>query len=236
MSVNDRTESFDILGVVPARAGSRGVPGKNTRSLAGRPLIAYSIAAGLDSRLIDRLVVSTDSEEIAALAREQGAGVPFLRPPELSGDDTPMMPVLRHALEKLEEEGSIFGAVVCLQPTSPLRSGKHVDDAIRLFLDRGCSCLVSVCRVAESPYWMLDIEDGIGRPFIEGGWKHTSRQSLPRLHRLNGAIQVLDKEVVEKCLTLPEDPCVYEMPERYSVDIDTELDWKVAEAFLMEEQ
>ena len=236
MSVNDRTESPDILGVIPARAGSRGIPGKNIRDLAGKPLIAYSIAAGLTSLLIDRLVVSTDSEEIAALAREYGAGVPFLRPPELSGDDTPMMPVLKHALDRLEEEGSLFSAVACLQPTSPLRSGQHVDDAIRLFLDRECSYLVSVCRVTESPYWMLDVEDGIGKPFMEGGWKHTSRQSLPRLYRLNGAIQVIEKEVVKRCLSLPENPCVYEMPERYSVDIDTELDWKVAEAFLMEEQ
>jgi len=236
MSPDDRGKSAGILGVIPARAGSRGIPGKNIRDLAGKPLIAYSIAAGLASRLIDRLVVSTDSPQIADLARQNGADVPFLRPPELSGDDTPMMPVLKHALDRLGEEGSRFSAVVCLQPTSPLRNGRHVDEAVRLFLDRGCSCLVSVCRVTESPYWMLDVADGIGRPFIEGGWKRSNRQSLPELYRLNGAIQVLDKAVVKECSTLPEDPCVYEMPERYSVDIDTELDWKVAEALLMEER
>ena len=220
-----------VLGVIPARAGSRGIPGKNIRELNGKPLIAYSIEEGKKSGSIDRLIVSTDGEEIADIASGYGVDV-LMRPAELSGDDAPMLPVLKHALEALEGQGFFYDVVACLQPTSPLRKARHVDNAIELFFERSCKTIVSVCPVSESPYWMVEIEDGRGRPFIKGGWEHASRQQLPELFRLNGAIFVYNRAIVEASTTLPDNVCVYEMSEPDSVDIDSELDWKVAEALM----
>lgn len=223
-----------VLGVIPARAGSRGIPGKNLRELKGKPLIVYSIEEGLRSRFIDRLIVSTDSPEIARVASRYRAWIPFIRPAELSGDDVPMMPVLKHAVEALEEEGLHFETVVCLQPTSPFRKAMHIDSAVERYFDGSCDVLVSVCPVKEHPFWMVRVEGGAGRPYTREGWSYTSRQKLPELFRLNGAIYVFSRDIIEARSTLPDEICVYEMSERDSVDIDDEFDWLLAETILRE--
>ena len=115
-----------VLGIIPARGGSKGIPGKNMRLLGGKPLLAYSIEAARASGVIDRLILSTDSEEIAALGREFGAEIPFMRPAELAADDTPMQAVLEHALAGLDEQGWRAEIVVLLQPTAPLRRPEHI--------------------------------------------------------------------------------------------------------------
>jgi CMP-N,N'-diacetyllegionaminic acid synthase len=224
--------SNSVLGVIPARGGSKGIPDKNIRELHGKPLIAYAIEAALESRNLGRVVVSTDSPRIAEIARDLGAEVPFLRPSSLAADDTPMLPVLGHAIETLNSIGDQLDTVVCLQPTSPLRKTRHIDEAIDLFRTRSCPALVSVCPVRESPHWMLEVDDGIGRPFLEGGWEGHSRQLLPALFRLNGAIYVFSLDTVVTRRTLPDEVCVYEMDAISSIDIDSEIDWALASALM----
>ncbi len=222
------SETNEVLGVIPARGGSKGVPGKNIRDFNGRPLIAYSIDAAKSSKTLDKFIVSTDSEEIAAVAREYGAEVPFLRPAELGGDGVPTMKVLAHALDFLEGEGTACDTVVCLQPTSPFRTSRHIDEAVELYSRNPGRALASVCPVAESPSWMVTVEGDVGTAFVEGGWSHTSRQDLPPLFRLNGAVYVLPSELVREGGSLPERITVYRMTPEESVDIDSELDWRLA--------
>ncbi|MFH1149467.1 MAG: acylneuraminate cytidylyltransferase family protein [Actinomycetota bacterium] len=225
MKISDK-----FLGIIPARAGSRGIPGKNLRPLAGKPLIAHAIAQALGSRLLDAVVVSTEDEEIAFVAREYGAEVPFIRPAELAGDDSPMMRVLEHSLDELEAAGRVYENAVCLQPTSPLRTSRHIDEAIDLFAAGDPGALASVCEVRESPYWMVTVQGDVGTPFVGGGWERTTRQSLPELYRLNGAIYILDRELLKGLRSLPERLLVYRMEARLSLDIDDETDWMLAEA------
>lgn len=222
----------NILGVIPARGGSVGIPGKNLRELRGKPLMAYTIEAALGARRLGRVVVSTDDPRIAKVAREHGAEAPFLRPPGLAADDTPMIPVLAHALGAIDEAGTLFDAVACLQPTSPFRGARHIDEAIELFEERAGGALASVCPVRESPLWMLRVEDGVGTPFMDGGLESHSRQLLPELFRLNGAIFIYSREIVLTRLTVPPELQVYEMDEADSVDIDTEADWLLAESLI----
>lgn len=224
--------SASVLGVIPARGGSKGIADKNVRELGGKPLIAYSIEAALGARSIGRVIVSTDNPGIAALAREHGVEVPFMRPPELAEDDAPMLPVLTHAITWMNDAGGSFDTVVCLQPTSPMRTAEHIDEAVRLFGERSCAALASVCPVRESPQWMVKVEDGTGTPFIEGGWENHSRQLLPALYRLNGAIYVYSLATMTGRWSLPRSICVYEMDELSSIDIDSEADLVMAEALL----
>lgn len=228
--------SHSVLGVIPARGGSKGIPDKNIRDLHGKPLIAYTIEAALESRNIGRVVVSTDNPLIAQVARDLGAEVPFMRPASLAVDDTPMLPVLGHALQTLNTAGGHFDTVVCLQPTSPLRKARQIDEALDLFSKSPYPALVSVCRVRESPYWMLEVENGIGRPFIEGSWASHARQQLPVLFRLNGAIYVFSLETATTRDTLPGEVSVYEMEALSSTDIDSEADWALACALMERER
>ena len=210
---------------------------KNVRPLAGRPLIAYSIEAGLGARLVDRLIVSTDSEEIAEVAGQCGAEAPFVRPGHLCGDDVPTMPVLAHAIRWANAESARYRAVVCLQPTSPFRTARHVDEALEMFLDlEGCEALTSVCPVSEPPFWMLKAEGVRGVPFLAESWETRAcpRQKLPELFLLNGAIYIYSRRALEDYTGMPPEFCVYRMTRDDSVDIDSEIDWKVAEAMMEE--
>ncbi len=143
-----------ILGLVPARGGSKGVPGKNLRLVDGQPLVVRTIGCGLACPSIDRLIVSTDSEEIAEVAKAAGAEVPFMRPFELAGDTTPMMPVMQHALRTSEElYGTTVDAVALLHPTGPLRAVEDVEGAIRMFRESECDAVVSGHEALRSPYF-----------------------------------------------------------------------------------
>jgi N-acylneuraminate cytidylyltransferase/CMP-N,N'-diacetyllegionaminic acid synthase len=228
------SDSVEILAIIPARGGSKGLPGKNLRHLAGRPLIAYAIDAALASSFKPRIVVSTDSEEIASAARELGAEVPFMRPAELAGDETPMFPVIRHALEWLaRNEGYEPELVVLLQPTSPLRTAQHIDGAIRVALEPGSDSVVSLCEAEHSPYWMrvLD-EDGLVKPFVESEGEYARRQDLPPVYRLNGAILVTRPGVAKEGQLLGPKTRAFVMSREDSVDIDDETGFLLAEALL----
>jgi CMP-N,N'-diacetyllegionaminic acid synthase len=217
-----------VLGIIPARSGSKSIPRKNIVMVAGKPLIAYTIQAALDAKLIDRVVVSTDSQEIAEVARSFGAEVPFLRPPELAQDDTPDLPVFQHALSWLaRQEGYGPDIVVWLRPTAPLRSGQDVDAAIELLIETGADCVRSVCLAEHHPYWMKRLNGNRLEPFVEGvdHSKYYRRQLLPPVYRLNGAVDVTwCRTVIEGSQLYDGDIRGYVMPSERSIDVDTELD------------
>ena len=149
-----------VLGLVPARAGSKGVPDKNIRPLAGRPLLAYTAAAALESGVLDRVILSTDSDAIADAGRAAGLEVPFMRPAQLAADDTPMLSVIRHALETLARQGWTADMLVLLQPTSPLRRPEHIRAAVALLLESGADSAVTVVQVPPhmSPDYVMRID------------------------------------------------------------------------------
>ena len=150
------TDSFRVLGLIPARGGSKGVPRKNIKLLCGKPLLEYTAQAALASRLLSRVILSTEDEEIAEAGRRCGLEVPFLRPQELAADDTPMLPVIEHAVRWVEERGERFDAICLLQPTNPLRRAEEIDGCIELLIGTGADSVVTVLPVpAEyNPHWV----------------------------------------------------------------------------------
>ena len=226
-----------VLAVIPARGGSKGIPRKNIHLLAGKPLITYTIEAALQSQHRLRVIVSTDDKEIAEVARTAGAEVPFLRPAELARDDTPTFPVVQHALHWLgQHDGYQPGLVVLLQPTSPLRRAEHINQALELLLSSGADSVVSLCEAEYSPYWMKKVDaEGRVNPFISMEEEYTRRQALPKVYRLNGAIFVTrSRVIIQGKRLLGDDTRAYIMDQGDSIDIDTELDFKLAELLIKE--
>jgi N-acylneuraminate cytidylyltransferase/CMP-N,N'-diacetyllegionaminic acid synthase len=224
---------ISFLGFIPARAGSKGVQGKNIRLLAGKPLIVYTIQAAKESGIFDCLMVSTDGEAIARIAREAGAEVPFLRPTELATDETRGIDVLNHVLECFEERGVKFDCVMYLQPTSPLRSVADIVAAANLLLACNADALVSVCQVEHHPWWTNVLpENGCMKDFLKLGIP-TNRQELPAYYRLNGAIYLARWEFIRnRDSWLGPRTYAYIMPRERSIDIDEEIDFKIAEVLL----
>lgn len=222
-----------FLGFIPARAGSKGIPSKNIKLLAGEPLIVHTIQAAKKSGIFDCLVVSTDGKEIAKIAREAGAEVPFLRPPELATDDAPGIDALRHALRWFEERGTQYNYVMYLQPTSPLRSAADIVAAADLLLDRDAEAIVSVSRVEHHPWWSNVLPaDGCMKDFLKPDTS-TNRQELPAYYRLNGAIYLARWDFIRNRNSwLGPYTYAYIMSRKRSVDIDQEIDFIIAEALL----
>jgi CMP-N-acetylneuraminic acid synthetase len=231
----------EILGLIPARGGSKGVPGKNKRILlCGQPLVAYTFAAAKASELLTRIVLSTDDPEIATLGHDAGVEVPCLRPPELAQDDTPMLAVVQHLLRYLlEAEGYRPDIVVLLQPTSPLRQPWHIDAALTILLnDPAAEAVVSVTEVPAryNPYYALFVKDGRLHFFQAQGAKYTRRQDLPKFYTRNGAIYACRwVTLMEKNSFYGDDCRPYVMSEAESVNIDSQLDFRLAEVLLMQE-
>jgi CMP-N,N'-diacetyllegionaminic acid synthase len=226
----------EVLAVIPARGGSRGIAGKNLRPLGGRPLLAYSCDAARLSRLVSRIVVSTDDPQIAEAALTLGAQVPFMRPPELAADDTPMLDVLRHVLAELKrQEGYIADVLVLLQPTSPLRTSEHVDRAVGRLLEGDADSIVSVIEVPHlfSPSSVMRIDDGRLVPLDGSAVRPTRRQEKPQLFARNGpAVLAVRTTVIENGLLYGEDCRPMLMKPEESVDIDAPLDLELAEWLL----
>lgn len=229
----------EVLALIPARGGSKSIPRKNIRPLAGHPLIAYSIAAGLSARSVTRLIVSTDDAEIAAISRRYGAETPFLRPAEFSQDQTPDLPVFQHALGWLaENEGYHPEIVVQLRPTSPLRRVWHIDQAVADLLQRpDADAIRTVCIPFQNPYKMWRIgADGLMRPLLETEFPEAynmPRQVLPEVYWQTGYVDVAwSRTILEKnsmtgdrILPLIIDPAEW-------IDIDSPDDWRRAERLL----
>ena len=222
---------MSVLAIVPARGGSKGIPHKNIKSLAGKPLIGWTIDSAKKSKYISQIVVSTENQKIASIAREFGAEIPFMRPAALSADDTPGIEVVMHALELLPE----VEWLLLLQPTSPLRSVEDIDGIIRLCFDRGASSAVSVVAVDKHPYWMYQC-DAAGRlkPIVTERPTFTHRQDLPAAYGLNGALYLASRDwLLARRDFVGPDTLAYIMPAERSADLDTPMDWKWAE-FLIE--
>lgn len=224
-----------VLGIIPARGGSKGLPGKNIRPLSGKPLIAWTIETALATPELNRCIVSTDDPKIASVAREHGAEVPFLRPAVLAADDTADLPVCRHALDWLQDKEDYRpDIVVWLRPTAPLRTSEDIATALRL-LERGdCDCVRSVCRAEQHPYWMHRISgDGKLVPFLSGVDVPLKRQDLPELFYLNGAVDTLCASAVPSNGALFQGNIVaYEMPRWRGIDIDDESEFMTAESYI----
>lgn len=219
-----------ILAVIPARGGSKGLPGKNIRLLAGKPLIAWTIEAAARSRRLTRTVISTDDPGIAEVARKWDGDVPFLRPAEIATDTASSEDVLFHALDASGED---FDWVCLLQPTSPLRTGLDIDGCIDACLEAEADCAFSVCVPPKSPYIMFWL-DGGGRmaPLLPQP-PSLRRQDLPAVYVPNGAIYVARVGWLRQSRRLVAGGAVgFVMPESRSVDIDYDTDFMIAEARL----
>ncbi len=220
-----------ILAIIPARGGSKGVPRKNIRILAGKPLIAWTLEEAKRSKYIDKCIVSTEDEEIKSVAEAWGGNVPFMRPMELAQDNTPGIEPVLHAIKMLPG----YDFVVLLQVTSPLRTVEDIDGAIAYCLNRDCESCVSVTEVEHSPYWMyqIDIQDQL-KPILKiEKEKSFQRQKLPKVYQLNGAVYVASVEFVQKEQEfIGEETLGYVMPQERSYDIDTMMDFEVAEVLM----
>lgn len=221
-----------VLGLVPARGGSKGVPGKNIRPLAGRPLLAYTADAARASGVIDRLVLSTDADPIAEAGRAAGLEVPFMRPPALAADETPMLDVVRHAVTTLVEGGWVPEIVVLLQPTSPLRTARHVRDAVTLLRAGGADSVVTVVELPRhlSPDYVMRIEDGVLRPFLAEGLRITRRQDARPAYSRDGTVYACWWRTIERFGSIYGDACRPLLVDaRDSLSIDSPDDWAEAE-------
>jgi N-acylneuraminate cytidylyltransferase len=227
-----------ILAIIPARGGSRGLPGKNIRPLVGLPLIAHSLRFASMCPGIDRCIVSTDNEEIAAVARAHGGDVPFLRPAELAQDDTPMMPVLKHAVLAVEEaEGRRYGAVLLLDPTSP---GRLPDDVARarelLGGDPEAAGVIAISRPTFNPFWVGVVEkpDAQIVPAFDTSKTYTRRQDVPPFKRINGSLYLWRRDyVVDPPSSWYEKRHLgLEIPEARAFSIDDLFEFQVAELLI----
>lgn len=221
-----------ILGIIPARGGSKSIPRKNIKSLGGKPLIVWTIEEAKKSGYIDRLILSSEDREIIALVKPYGCEVPFVRPVELAQDDTPGIAPVLHALEALPEK---YDYVVLLQPTSPLRKKEDINECIERCIEQNLNSCVSICETEKSPYWMYTLGDtGAMEPVIKTNKKYDRRQDLPKVYAINGAVYVARIEwlICSKSF-VGNDTSSYIMPRERSVDIDTEFDFKFAEYLLL---
>ncbi len=216
--------------MIPARGGSRGIPRKNLVEFAGRPLIAHTIQAALAARTIDRVMVSTEDEEIAETAREYGAEVPFVRPAELATDTASGNDVSKHWLEWVREQGLEPWAVMHLQATSPLRTADDIDRAAEMLARGDAPCVASVCPVRDHPAYVYRLIEGQAKPFLDEDALPDHRQRTEPLFRLNGAVFVTRFEAALEIGRFHARPfAAMVMPEERSIDIDTPLDLALAE-------
>jgi CMP-N-acetylneuraminic acid synthetase len=226
---------YRVVGIVPARGGSKGVPGKNLRLLAGRTLLDYTATAARESGVLDRVILSTDSEDIAATGRSAGLEIPFMRPAELAQDDTPMLPVVQHSIDALSRSGWIPDVVVLLQPTSPLRRAGHIQDAVRLLCASGADSVVTVLEIPRhmSPDYVMRIDAGVLRPFLPEGVRVTRRQDARPAYVRDGTVYAFRRTTLERFGTIYGDDCrplILDADE--SLSIDSPADWAAAERML----
>ncbi|HXG87675.1 MAG TPA: acylneuraminate cytidylyltransferase family protein [Vicinamibacterales bacterium] len=224
-----------VLGIIPARGGSKGIPRKNLAPVAGRSLLAWTIDAATAARSLSRLVLSTEDHEIAEQGRMMGVEVPFLRPEGLSADDTAMLPVLVDVVDRLAaEQGFETEVVVLLQPTSPLRRATHIDEAVAKLIATGADSIVSVVAVPHqfTPTSVMREENGQLRPY-DGTASATRRQDKPALWARNGpAVLAVRAAVLRAGSLYGADSRPMAMHERESIDIDTAFDLELADWLL----
>ncbi|MEX0997212.1 MAG: acylneuraminate cytidylyltransferase family protein [Flavobacteriaceae bacterium] len=221
-----------MIAIIPARAGSKGLPGKNIKLLNGKPLIAYTIEAAQKSKNISRVIVSTDDNNIAEISKKFGAEVPFLRPDHLASDTALSIDVYEYTVKRLElEENISIESFIVLQPTSPLRTSQNIDDALKLFSQKNAFSVISYCQEHHPISWHKHIDkSGKIVPIFED--KLLNRQEIKPTYFPNGAIYILNKQVFQTRSYYGENSFAYLMQRRNSVDIDTLDDFEWAEFLL----
>ncbi|MGE0451328.1 MAG: acylneuraminate cytidylyltransferase family protein [Vicinamibacterales bacterium] len=229
-----------VLGIVPARGGSKGVPGKNIRPLGGKPLLHYTADAARASIRLSHTILSTDDERIASVGRACGLAVPFLRPADLAADTTPMLPVVRHALEWFESRGDRFDAVCLLQPTSPFRRAADIDRCIERLEETGADSVVTVLPVPpeHNPHWVyFESDNGTLRLSTGEAVPIPRRQDLPPAFHREGSVYVSRRaSVLERNSLYGGRTVGYLIDPAHSVNIDDEQDWQTAERLLRERE
>lgn len=220
----------NIVAIIPARGGSKTLPRKNIINLCGKPVIAYTILAALKSKYINRVIVTTDSKEIAEISKRWGAEVPFLRPKHLAKDTSHTPPVIEHAVKFIEKKGNRVDFIVTLQPTSPLRRTEQIDKVIKLMHKARFDSVVSIRPADYPPYWMVRVKRNKVIPFVNNGINYSlkERQQLPKAYQVNGAIYVTKRDVLlEQGVIITQKNCGFIiMDEITSLDIDTYEDLK----------
>ena len=214
------------LAVIPARGGSKRLPHKNLLDLCGKPLIAWSIEAGLQSKYIDKVLVSSDNKKILDIATKFKTGI-IKRPKRLASDTATTFDVLKHAIDNLES----YDYIVLLQPTSPLRNDRHIDEAIELLEKKNAHAIISVCEMDHSPLWSNTLKsDQAMNEFLKEDILNKRSQDLEKYYRLNGAIYIckINKFFKEREFFLKENVYAYIMDRESSIDIDEDIDLKIA--------
>jgi CMP-N,N'-diacetyllegionaminic acid synthase len=227
-----------VLGIIPARGGSKGVPRKNIKMLAGRPLLAYTAEAALAAKRLTKVILSTEDNEIAAVGRELGLDVPFMRPAELAADDTPTFPVVVHALDEMKKLGDEFDAVCLLQPTNPLRLSEDIDACINLLESSDADSVVSVLPVPVeyNPHWVY-LEGSNGELKLATGEDQpiARRQELPKAFHRDGCVYVTHTAAIfENASLYGRVIAAYHSEAKRSVNIDSMSDWFEAERLVIE--
>ena len=221
-----------FLAIIPARGGSKRLPRKNVLSLNGKPLISWSIEAGLKSKYIDKVIVTSDDDEILNIAKEFGSDI-IKRPNELASDIATTFMAIAHTIENVEK----YDYVVLLQPTSPLRAVENIDESIEKLEEKNADAIVSVCEMDHSPLWSNTLDDSLSmQGFLKDEVLNKRSQDLEIFYRLNGAIYICNTEKLleEKSFFLKENIYAYVMDRKRSIDIDKEIDFKIA-SILMDE-
>ena len=225
----------NVLGLIPARGGSKGVPKKNIKSLMGKPLIEYTVEAGKQSKYIDHLIVSTDSEEISKVCKKIPVDVPFIRPDYLASDSAKAIGVIQHAITTMEKiDGIIYDLVVYLEPPNPLRLVEDIDNCLDLFEENKPDSVVSVQEANQfHPILMKQIKDGRIQPIWKDEPEGVPRQLYePTAYMRNGAVYVFKREHIMDGVMYGNNVLPYVMPIERSVCIDDMMDWYVAEAWM----
>lgn len=224
-----------FLAIIPARSGSKGLKDKNIMDLNGKPMLAYTIETALRSGLFDEIIVSTDSQKYADIAIKYGAQVPFLRPEHLSTDTATSADVIIDVLKNMKILNKEYDYFMLLQPTSPLRDEQDIKEAIELLFQKDANAVVSVCETEHSPLYINTLDETLSMDnFISKGIK-TRRQDLPKYYRLNGAIYLCNVDYFLKYNHFYNyKSFAYIMDKRKSIDIDDELDFKIAESILLD--
>lgn len=226
--------SKKILGIIAARSGSKGLPRKNILPLLKKPLIGWTIEQALKNTYLDRVIVSTDDEEIAEISKNYGAEVPFIRPKELASDNAKLIDVIMHAIDWLEIRNNFYDLIILLQPTSPLRTSKDIDAAVELLFFQKAQAIISVCEAEYPPCWANTLSlDGCMKDFLSHEIMNKNRQELSIFYRLNGAIYLAFCRYLKKHKSfLGNETYAYIMPKERSVDVDNKIDFKFAEFLL----
>ena len=224
------------LAIIPARSGSKGLKDKNIKLLSGRPLLAYTIEAARESGLFDEIMVSTDSQEYADIAKQWGANVPFLRSDELSNDTASSWDVVKEVIEGYKDLGTEFDTVALLQPTSPLRTSNDIVEGYKVLKEKAANFVVGVCEMDHSPLWANTLPEDLSMEnFIRPEVVKVPRQNIPTYYRINGALYIIKVDYLMRTPDIYGDRSFASvMSKENSIDIDDQMDFTIAEVLISE--